>query len=144
MVDSIGVLDRAIRYQYRWKCRLGGYRSIIHVSQVHQYQTWCLHCKFTQPRSTQCEYSGKPNLGMILTRASDDCHGPADVPLGITFRSYCLHLGHGRVRTCTLLRRYVRLTCSRYATFLAPMCGLMVCDYLLVRRGNVKLTSLVC
>jgi hypothetical protein len=30
-----------------------------------------------------------------------------------------------------------------YATFLAPICGLMVSDYLLVRRGNVKLSSLV-
>jgi NCS1 family nucleobase:cation symporter-1 len=30
-----------------------------------------------------------------------------------------------------------------YATFLAPICGLMVSDYLLVRKGNVKLSSLV-
>lgn len=30
-----------------------------------------------------------------------------------------------------------------YATFLAPICGLMVCDYILVRKGKVKLTSLV-
>lgn len=30
-----------------------------------------------------------------------------------------------------------------YATFLAPICGLMVCDYVLVRKGKVKLSSLV-
>jgi len=30
-----------------------------------------------------------------------------------------------------------------YATFLAPICGLMVCDYILVRRGQIKLSSLV-
>jgi NCS1 family nucleobase:cation symporter-1 len=30
-----------------------------------------------------------------------------------------------------------------YATFLAPICGLMVSDYLLVRKCQVKLSSLV-
>jgi cytosine/uracil/thiamine/allantoin permease len=30
-----------------------------------------------------------------------------------------------------------------YATFLAPICGLMVTDYLLIRKSQVKLSSLV-